>query len=175
MRNNNSKKIFEGLISRTKIYLVLIAILLIVICVLDLRYFTPSVVLYILILAYTYWSNQKRRTEISDHLQDLTFSIDKLAKNTMVNSPFSLVIAETSGNMIWKSNKFTQEFANVDINNILEDLLKQIKLEIENNEESVEQSIHKELEIGNKIYEILGRYTKSKEEYICTIYFIDET
>ena len=54
-------------------------------------------------------------------------------------------------------------------------MLKQIKLEIENNEESTEQSIHKELEIGNKIYEILGRYTKSKEEYICTIYFIDET
>ena len=175
MKNNNSKKIFEGLISRTKIYLVLIAILLAVICILDLRYFTPSVVLYILILAYTYWSNQKRRIKLSDHLQDLTFNIDKLAKNTMVNSPFPLVIAETNGNMIWKSNKFTQEFANIDINNILGDLLKQIKLEIENNEESTEQSIHKELEIGNKIYEILGRYTKSKEEYICTIYFIDET
>lgn len=175
MKNNNSKKIFEGLISRTKIYLVLIAILLAVICILDLRYFTPSVVLYILILAYTYWSDQKRRIELSDHLQDLTFNIDKLAKNTMVNSPFPLVIAETNGNMIWKSNKFTQEFANIDINNILGDLLKQIKLEIENNEESTEQSIHKELEIGNKIYEILGRYTKSKEEYICTIYFIDET
>ena len=175
MKNNNSKKIFEGLISRTKIYLVLIAILLAVICILDLRYFTPSVVLYILILAYTYWSNQKRRIELSDHLQDLTFNIDKLAKNTMVNSPFPLVIAETNGNMIWKSNKFTQEFSNIDINNILGDLLKQIKLEIENNEESTEQSIHKELEIGNKIYEILGRYTKSKEEYICTIYFIDET
>ena len=175
MKNNNSKKIFEGLISRTKIYLVLIAILLAVICILDLRYFTPSVVLYILILAYTYWSNQKRRIELSDHLQDLTFNIDKLAKNTMVNSPFPLVIAETNGNMIWKSNKFTLEFANIDINYILGDLLKQIKLEIENNEESTEQSIHKELEIGNKIYEILGRYTKSKEEYICTIYFIDET
>ena len=175
MKNNNSKKIFEGLISRTKIYLVLIAILLIVICVLDLRYFTPSVVLYILILAYTYWSNQKRRTELSDHLQDLTLNIDKLAKNTIVNSPFPLVIVETNGNMIWKSNKFTQEFANVDIKNILEDLLKQIKLEIENNEENTEKSIHKELEIGNKIYEILGKYTKSKDEYMCTIYFIDET
>ena len=175
MKNNNSKKIFEGLISRTKIYLVLIAILLIVICVLDLRYFTPSVVLYILILAYTYWSNQKRRTELSDHLQDLTLNIDKLAKNTIVNSPFPLVIVETNGNMIWKSNKFTQEFANVDIKNILEDLLKQIKLEIENNEENTEKNIHKELEIGNKIYEILGKYTKSKDEYMCTIYFIDET
>lgn len=175
MKNNNSKKIFEGLISRTKIYLVLIAILLIVICVLDIRYFIPSIILYILILAYTYWSNQKRRTELSDHLQDLTLNIDKLAKNTITNSPFPLAIIETNGNMIWKSNKFVQEFSNVDINNILKDLLKQIKLEIENNEENAEKSIHKEIEIGNKIYEILGKYTKSKEEYMCTIYFIDET
>ena len=175
MKNNNSKKIFEGLISRTKIYLVLIAILLIVICILDFRYFTPSIVLYVLILAYTYWSNQKRRTELSDHLQDLTLNVDKLAKDTVRNSPFPLVIIETNGNMVWKSSKFVQEFANVDIINILGDLLKQIKLEIENNEENEEKSIHKELEIGNKIYEILGKYTKSKDEYMCTLYFIDET
>ena len=175
MKNNNSKKIFEGLISRTKIYLVLIAILLIVICILDFRYFTPSIVLYVLILAYTYWSNQKRRTELSDHLQDLTLNIDKLAKDTVRNSPFPLVIIETNGNMVWKSSRFVQEFANVDIINILGDLLKQIKLEIENNEENEEKSIHKELEIGNKIYEILGKYTKSKDEYMCTLYFIDET
>ena len=158
MKNNNSKKIFEGLISRTKIYLVLIAILLIVSCILDFRYFTPSIVLYVLILAYTYWSNQKRRTELSDHLQDLTLNVDKLAKDTVLNSPFPLVIIETNGNMVWKSSKFVQEFANVDIINILGDLLKQIKLEI-----------------GNKIYEILGKYTKSKDEYMCTLYFIDET
>ena len=175
MKNNNSKKIFEGLISRTKIYLVLIAILLIVICILDIRYFTPSVVLYILILVYTYWSNQKRRTELSDHLQDLTLNVDKLAKDTVKNSPFPLVIIETNGNMVWRSSKFVQEFANVDINNILRDLLKEIKLEIENNEEDSEKSIHKELEIGNKIYEILGKYTKSKDEYMCTMYFLDET
>ncbi len=175
MKNNSSKKIFDGLISRTKIYLILIAILLIVISILDVHYIVPSIILYTLILAYTYWSNQKRRTEFSDHLQDLTLNIDKLAKNTMTNSPFPLVIAETNGNMVWRSNKFVQEFANVDIKNILNDLLKQIKLEIENNEENPEKSIHKELEIGNKIYEILGKYTKSKEEYICTMYFLDET
>lgn len=175
MKNSNSKKIFEGLISRTKIYLVLIVILLIVICILDIRYFTPSIVLYLLILAYTYWSNQKRRTELSDHLQDLTLNVDKLAKDTVRNSPFPLVIIETNGNVIWKSSKFVKEFANVDINNILSDLLKQIKLEIENNEENQEKGIHKEIEIGNKIYEVLGKYTKSKDEYMCTMYFLDET
>lgn len=175
MPNNNSKKIFEGLISRTKIYLILIAILLIVICIMNVEYILPSILLYILILIYTYWSNQKRRTELSEHLQDLTFHVDKVAKNTLINSPFPLIIAETNGNIVWKSTKFIKEFANVDIANILNDLLKQIKLEIENNEENPEKSIYKEVEIGSKIYKISGKYTKAKDEYMLTLYFLDET
>ncbi|MGN1269565.1 MAG: DHH family phosphoesterase [Clostridia bacterium] len=175
MQNNNSKKIFEGLISRTKIYLILIAILLIVICVLNIHYFMPSVILYILILFYTYWSNKKRRAELSDHLQDLNLHIDKAAKDTMINSPFPLIIIETNGNIVWKSTKFVKEFSNTDISGVLNDLVKQIKLEIENNEQDPEKSIHKDLEIGNKIYEIQGKYTKTKEDYMLTLYFLDET
>lgn len=175
MPNNNSKKLFEGLVSRTKIYLVIIAVLLILICILNIKYIIPSILVYILVLLYTYWSNKKRRDELSEHIQDLTFNVDKAAKNTMINSPFPLVIAETNGNIIWKSTKFSQEFANTDINNTLDDLLKQIKLEIENNPENPEKDIHKELEIDNKIYKILGKYTKSQEEYMVTLYFLDET
>ena len=175
MPNNTNKKIFEGLVSRTKIYLVLIAILLIILCILNIKYILPSILVYILILLYTYWSNKKRKTELSEHIQDLTFHVDKAAKNTMLNSPFPLIIAETNGNILWKSTKFNQEFANVDIINILDDLLKEIKLEIENNPENPEKNIFKEQEIGNRIYKILGKYTKSKEEYMVTLYFLDET
>ncbi len=173
--SNNNKKLFQGLVSRTKIYLIVIAVLLILICILNYRYIVPAVIIYALVLLYTYWSNKKRKAELSEHIQDLTFHMDKTAKNTMINSPFPLVIAETDGNIVWKSTKFTTEFANIDIGNILNDLLKQIKLEIENNPENPERSIHKELEIDNKIYEIRGRYTKSKEEYMVTLYFLDET
>ena len=172
---NNNKKVFEGLISKTKIYLIIIAILLILICILNTKYIFPAIIIYALVLLYTYLSNKKRRNELSEHIQDLTFNIDKASKNTMINSPFPLVIAETNGNIFWKSTKFSSEFANVDIKNILNNLLKQIKLEIQNNPENSENNIHTELEIGNKIYEILGKYTKSKEEYIVTLYFIDKT
>lgn len=175
MPNNSNKKIFEGLVSRTKIYLVLIAILLIILCILNIKYILPSILVYILILIYTYWSNKKRKTELSEHIQDLTFHVDKAAKNTMLNSPFPLIIAETNGNILWRSTKFNQEFANIDIINILNDLLKEIKLEIENNPENPEKNIFKEQEIGNRIYKILGKYTKSKEEYMVTLYFLDET
>ncbi len=172
---NNNKKIFEGLLSKTKIYLIVIAILLIVICILSSKYIIPSILVYALILLYTYLNNQKRRNEISEHLQELTFRVDKVTKNAMINSPFPLVIAETNGNIIWKSEKFSREFANIDIRNILNNLLKQIKLEIKNNPENPEKDIHKNVEIQDKIYEILGKYTKVKEEYMLTLYFMDKT
>ena len=38
MPSNNSKKIFEGLISRTKVYLILIAILLGIICIFNVMW-----------------------------------------------------------------------------------------------------------------------------------------
>lgn len=172
---NNNKKIFDGLVSKTKIYLVVIAILLILLCILNYRYILPSILVYSLLLLYTYWSTNKRKNEISEHIQELTFNVDKAAKNTMINSPFPLVIAETNGNIIWRSSKFNKEFANIDINNILDNLLKEIKLEIENNPENPEKDIYKEMEIQNRIYKILGKYTKSKEEYMVTLYFLDET
>lgn len=175
MPNNNNKKIFEGLVSKTKIYLVIIAILLILICILNTNYIIPSILVYAIVLFYAYWSNKKRRNELSEHIQDLTFNMEKAAKNTMMNSPFPLAIAETDGNIIWRSNKFSKEFANVDINNILKDLLKQIKLEIENNPENPDRNINKEFEIGTKIYQIIGKYVRAKNEYITTLYFLDET
>lgn len=171
----NNKKIFEKLISKTKIYLVIIAILLIIICTFNTNYIIPSLLVYSFILLYAYWSNGKRRNELSKHIQELTFNADNVAKNTLINSPFPIVIAETNGSIIWKSNSFDKEFANIDIGNVLNDLLKQIKLEIENNEENEKKEIDKRLEIGNKVYSILGKYTKSKEKYIVTLYFLNET
>lgn len=175
MPNNNTKKIFKGLIARTKIYLIVIAVLLVLISILNIGYFIPAIFVYILVLLYTYWSDQKRQSELSEHIQDLTFHVDKAAKNTMINSPFPLVIVETDGNIVWKSSKFSQEFANIDIKNILKDLVKQIKLEIENNPENPEKDIQKEVEMGEKIYQIFGKYTKAKEKYMLTLYFLDNT
>ena len=172
----NNKKVWERIASRTKIYLIIIALLLIIICILNINFTMPAVLVYMVILIYAYFSNKRRKAELSEHLQDLTFHVDKTAKNILINSPFPLVIIETDGNIIWKSTKFVQEFANIDINNILNDLIKEIKLEIENNEENIqEKQIQKEIEIENKIYEILCKYTKSKEEYMLTLYFLNET
>lgn len=178
----NDKK-FETLISRTKIYLIIIAILLIILCINDTSYIVPSVVIYALILIYSLWTNNKRRDELSKHIEDITVNVDSTVKSSLVNSPFPLIIMETSGAVIWKSSKFVSEFANTDINNITNSLAKEIKLDILesklNKELNKNQSIEKELIIGKKTYKILGEYVKSKKrkqnEYMMTLYFLDNT
>ena len=99
---SENKKIFERLISKTKIYLIIIAILLIIICSFNINYILPSILVYTLILLYAYWSNNKRKSELKEHIRDLTFSMDKTAKSTLINIPFPLVIIETNGNTICK-------------------------------------------------------------------------
>ena len=183
---NNNRKVFDKLVSRTKIYLVIIAILLVILCFYEINFITPAILIYVLILMYAYWTNNKRKAELSEHIKDLTLTVDSAAKSTLINSPFPLAIIETDGNIIWKSSKFIKEFANIDINNYLNNIVKEIKLEIENsseeNKKELEELIHKQIKIGEKTYKVLGEYVKSKEkdkkkenEYMTTLYFIDET
>ena len=183
MAKNKKDKKFETLISRTKIYLILIAILLIILCINDTSYIVPSIVIYALIIIYSLWTNNKRRDELTRHIQDLTVNVDSTVKSSLVNSPFPLILMETSGNIIWKSSKFVTEFANTDIAGVVRGLAKEIKLDILeskfNKEEIKNQSIEREITIGKKTYKVLGEYVKSKKkkqnEYMMTLYFIDNT
>ena len=178
--SNNNNNFFDSLVSKTKVYLVIIAILLIIICIIKPILIVPSVIFYVLIIMYTYWTNQKRMAEISEHIKDLTLNVDKVSKRTLINSPFPLIIVETDGSIIWKSTKFVSEFRDIDINPILDEIIKDMKLEIENNTKLRNNEISQQVEIGNKSYKIVGEYVKSKQvdrkkEYMATLYFVDET
>ena len=176
-------KNFKNLISRTKIYLIIIAILLIVLCFKDTNFIVPSIIIYAIIVIYSMWTNSKRMDEISKHIQDVTLNVNSTIKTSLVNSPFPLIIMETDGNIIWKSSKFVSEFANTNINGILKSLAKEIKLDILESKLSKEKikntSIIKEIEIGKSTYKVFGEYVKSKKrkqnEYMMTLYFIDNT
>ena len=170
---NHSKKVLDKIVSKTKIYLAIIAILLVVICIYNQLFIIPAVIIFILLLIYAYWTNNKRQEELTEHIKNLTFSLDKVAKIALVNSPFPLVIAETNGNLIFRNTKFNQEFANIDINNYLTNIINYVKLEIKNNEKK--EKIYDEIKIDKKTYKLYGDYMPLKDEYIIIIYFIDDS
>lgn len=185
---NSNKRTFEIINSKTKIYLVIIAILLVVICCYQVTLVIPAIMLYGLICFYALWTSNKRKAEISEHIQELTINVDSAAKNTLINSPFPLIILETDGNITWKSSKFVSEFENVDIENVLNELTQEIKIEIEekiasnDSNRTKDRNIVKEKVINDKNYRIIGEYVKSKvnerkkqTEYMVLLYFIDNT
>lgn len=183
---NNNRKVFETLMSRTKIYLAIIFVLLVVISAQNTIMIIPSILLYAIVVGYTYYANRKRKSEISETLQDLTLTVDSAAKTSLINSPFPLIILETDGNVIWRSSKFISEFANIDINNYINDLSADIKIEIENRKKNEKEKgnkdIIRQMQIGNRNYKVMARYVnfknrekKSKKEYMAILYFIDDT
>ena len=170
---NHSKKVLQKIISKTKIYLAIIAILLLIIFIYNPIFIVPGIIIYVLLVIYAYWTNSKRQEELTEHIKNLTFSLDKVAKVALVNSPFPLVIEETNGNLIFRNTKFNQEFANIDINNYLTKILNDVKLEIKNNDKK--EKIYDEIKIDKKTYKLYGDYMPLRDEYIITIYFVDDT
>lgn len=175
----NNKKTIEDILAKNKIYLAIIAVILIALCMQNIYFIIPSIILFALIIVYTYWTDNKKTTEINQHIEELTFSIDSTAKNTLVNSPFPLAIIETDGNIVWKSISFVNEFGDVDIKNILDNLAKEIKINVE---ETKSKSVDKQIKIGRKNYKIIGECIRKKQkgikkrtEYIVVLYFIDNT
>ena len=183
---NTNRKVLDTITSRTKIYLALILILLIIICWQAPEMTIYAIIGYLVLLAYTYYTNQKRKSEISETLQDLTLTVDTAAKTSLINSPFPLIIMENDGNVIWKSSKFTTEFANIDINTYIDDISLDIKDTIQKDTETdSKKEITKQVKIGEKDYKIIARYVKynknrnkekkSKKEYMVILYFIDDS
>lgn len=177
--SNNNMKMFENIESKTKIYLLIIAIILILLCMNIPTYIIPSIILYLGIVIYTVWIYNKRKGEVSNYINELTISMDSAAKNTLINSPFPLIILETDGNIIWRSSKFNKEFANIGINKYIDDITKEIKTDIDNNNIP---TVDKEVKIEDKTYHIIGDYVKIKQKdrkktnkYMTILYFIDVT
>ena len=179
MQNNNLKilEIFENVEFKTKIYLALIAIIIIILCIYEPIYILPSVIIYVLIISYTIWVGRKRRGEISTYIEELTISVDSAAKNTLINSPFPIIVLETDGNVIWRSARFNKEFANVGINTYIDDIAKEIKLQMENDNKP---EIDKNIMIEDKTYHVIGNGVKIKQKdkkkttkYMTILYFVD--
>lgn len=179
---SENKKIFEGLMSKVRVYLVIIAILLILLCINNIAFIVPSVFVYAILLVYAYYTNQKKKTELNEHIKELTINVDKAAKNTLIHSPFPLMILGVDGNIIWKSIKFNETFGNVDIATQLSEMRKEVKTEMNALEAGEKREWNTQIEVQDKKYKVIGEVFASKEnrgkeksQQMTILYFIDDT
>lgn len=163
--SDKNKKTFEAIFTKTRIYLVVIAVVLIILCIQNTNFIIPSVLLYGILLAYTFWNNNKNKTELDRHIQELTFNVDTIAKNALINSPFPLAIADEDGEITWKSANFVTEFGNIDMKSALADMIKEVTLEMQNSEEkSDKQVIYKQIQIERKDYQVIIETVASRNK-----------
>lgn len=172
-------KILDKLTTKNIVYIIIIGILCFILCLYDLSCLIPCIFLYAGIIIYSVWINSKKRTEIVNHIQEVTSDVESATKGNLINSPIPLVLIETDGNIIWRSRKFVEEFQNTDMTTYLNPIVKEIKLELEKNNNL---EITKQFNINKKVYKVRGGVVKSKKrdkrrkkEYVLTLYFIDET
>lgn len=177
---NSNGKILDKLTIKSGLHLTVIAILLTILCYYDLRWIAPSVMLFFALVFYSLVTQSKKKNEIVNHIETITADVNSASKNNLINSPIPLVLMETDGRIIWRSRTFIEEFQNTDMNNYLNPIVKEVKLDLEKNESIRE--VTKQITIGNKIYKIRVGIAQSKKrdrrkqtEYILTLYFIDDT
>ena len=179
---NNTKKTFDTILTKTKIYLVIIAIVLIILCIENINFIIPSVIVYGLLLVYTFWTDNKNKNELDKHIQELTFNVDTIAKNTLINTPFPLVIVEADGNISWKSVSYMSEFGNTDANTMISEIVKELKIDTDENENKKEMPIYKQISLGKKDYKLIietiktrAKNRRKKYDNMFVVYIIDNT
>ena len=60
---NNNRKMFETLVSRTKIYLAIILVLVIIVGIENSKLIIPAIVLFLIVMGYTYYANKKEKVK----------------------------------------------------------------------------------------------------------------
>ncbi len=177
---NSNGKILDKLTRKSWPYLIVIFIHMVILCIYDLRWLVPSLALFAILVLNSYISRSKNKDEIVSNIESITSDVNSVSKSNLINSPIPLVLMKTDGHIIWRSRTFTEEFQNINMNNYLTPIVKEIKLDLEKDENIKE--VTKQITIENKIYKLRGGVSKSKKrdkrkqnEYIITLYFIDDT
>lgn len=179
---NNNRKIFDKLLSKTKIYLAIIFILLVIISIEHPIFIAPSILIFFMLLIYSYYANNRKKSELTETIQDLTLTVDSAAKSSLINSPFPLIILKSNGNIIWRNTKYITEFQNTNISSYLNNLIEDIKSQIEKNEHenNKNKQLISHIQVDKKYYEVVAKIVESRKQEnkssdMIILYFIDET
>lgn len=174
----DSKKLSRIFVPKAGFYLWVILFLIVIITILNPFVAIPGYVLLIFLVVYNYKSTRIRNREITKYIETLTFNIDCATKDTLLNFPMPLVLAEIDGTTIWYNSSFKGIFENDDfLQKTVSNLITEIEPEMTRGDSI---NILKEVTINNHYYSVMGNLVKiddnnNEESVIVMLYFIDNT
>lgn len=174
----DSRKLSRIFIPKAGFYLWVIFFLIIVITVLNPLVSVPGYILLVFLVIYNYKSTHMRNREITKYIETLTFNIDCATKDTLLNFPMPLVLAELDGTTVWYNSSFKGIFQNDTFQEeTVAGLVSGLKPQIM---EGDSINISSEITINNRHYSVLGNLVKlddsnNEESVIVMLYLVDNT
>lgn len=104
--NNNNK--YDYFITSNMVYMVIIAALITVLFLYNL--IVPGVIsitFYALLVIYNIRSTREKRVEWKKFIEDFSTQLDSATRNTLVRSPFPLIITDKNGVLLWYNQRFS--------------------------------------------------------------------
>ena len=163
--------------SKDTVYIAIIILLILIIVWINPRALLIGACFLVFTIIYSYLVRKIKRNEVEKYIANLTFDIDSVTKDTLLNFQMPLVIVQTDGEILWKNSNFKQLFPEENVSKELLDIIKEFK-EIKNN--TNEKTLYTQTKINERIYDIYAnivRLDKNKktQEFALMMYFYDKT
>lgn len=170
----SNPKLMKLLKPDSKIYLWIIAILVMFLFMYNLFMGGVGVLLLIYLNVYNYRSNRTRNSRWQKYIENLSSDIDSAARYAILNMPLPLVLVDFDGKITWYNSKFVDmleegNLIGVHIDTLIDGLALEHLLEGES---------ESEIKINEKRFQVLNnvvRLDDSQSRYILMLYFIDIT
>ena len=167
-------KLEDVFVPKYRTYLVIIFLILLLLSVLEIKLAPFAIIIFVLILVYTY---RRRMSTIERIIRSMDSLIFKLrTDDTVLDFPIPAVIITKTGDILWNNNELELLFKGINKQRYMENLIKELDEEYD----TKFKAIDKELSIHDKHFRVLGNlvnYKKrgSEKEQVLMLYFVDRT
>ena len=119
---------------------------------------------YLNFLLYKFKSSKVKNDEWEKFIEDFSAKMDIYSKNLLIKSPFPLVIAENTGDILWYNKKFLEIFEKGEfIARNLKDIINDTNI---NKILNGEKEIFKYVNIKNKYYNIFANTSEKDRKSV---------
>lgn len=154
---------YKNFFPNTRIYMLFIAILIGILFILRHEFIgTIFFILYTALVIYNINTVRKKQYELREFIEDFSNNLDTATRNTIVNSPFPMMIIDEDGEITWYNSNFysitnSKDFVGKSIKEIIKGFdINKLKNGYKNS--------YKLIEISNKFYDVYVVLAKANDE-----------
>lgn len=156
MRKIKFKDVF---VPKYRTYLVIIFLILFFMCLLEVRAIPLAIVVFCLVLFFTYRKNVNMMDRVIKNMDSLIFKLK--TDETILDFPIPAVIITETGDILWNNNDLELLFKGINKQRYMENLIKDLEEEYDKKFKAID----KELSIHDKHFRVLRKFSQFKKTW----------